>query len=255
MNVKVAVIMIGGEGDRLLPLTNYFPKCCLPVYDEPLIVKQIKWLITANIKRVILVLNVKFEKFLSEVIRKSGLEKEVEISIVCEKEQKGLVFALVNIKERILQNEFLFLLGDEYFDYPTYFFQVSKNDSKGINLGVVAYQNINDICSGCNIELNEQTGQVLKLIEKPTISSIGSKWCWNGSAVLNQEFIQNLICIMQFNEISSKNNKLFIDAFNIMIEKGSIITYCKDECCNININTIEDYYRAITVEKAKNEKK
>ena len=49
-----AVILIAGEGSRLKPLTNYIPKCCLPIAGVPLLHIWIKNLLAAHVTEILL---------------------------------------------------------------------------------------------------------------------------------------------------------------------------------------------------------
>lgn len=49
-----AIILIAGEGSRLKPLTNYIPKCCLPIAGVPLLHIWIKNLLAAHVTDILL---------------------------------------------------------------------------------------------------------------------------------------------------------------------------------------------------------
>ena len=243
MTKEIAVILLGGEGKRMQSITKYFPKCCLPIYDEPLLIKQLKWLIDIKVKKVFLIINIKSNNMITQIIRSSGLEKLIEIVIICENEVKGIAFSLINLKD-IIDND------------PSYIKKIQNANINPINIGVVKYESIENICEGCNLLLNEKKGEVLKFIEKPFVNMISSKWCWNGVAVLNQYFIQCLSeNLNNKNVIDSYSNNVFIETFNEIIKSGIRVTYCKDEGHNININHMNDYYHAFVIEREKYEYK
>ena len=56
-NKIVGIIMAGGLGTRLFPVTNYLNKHLMPVYDKPMIFYPLSLLILNKIKEVIIVTN------------------------------------------------------------------------------------------------------------------------------------------------------------------------------------------------------
>ncbi|MBN8703424.1 MAG: nucleotidyltransferase family protein [Bacteroidetes bacterium] len=87
-----AVIMAGGKGERLWPLTKNKPKPLLTVGDKPIIEHNIDWLIAHGVSNITITV-----KYLAEQIEdyfKDGKEKNISISYVKENEPLGTIGAL-----------------------------------------------------------------------------------------------------------------------------------------------------------------
>jgi mannose-1-phosphate guanylyltransferase len=79
-----AIVLVGGEGTRLRPLTYQIPKQMLPVVDRPLVVHVVEWLALHGVKRAVLSLGYRPEAFLRAF--PSGSVAGVEMSYAVEPE-------------------------------------------------------------------------------------------------------------------------------------------------------------------------
>ena len=76
MNINTAVILVGGKGTRLYPLTKTRPKPLIPFLNKPIIEYQIDLLVEAGIQRIILALN-----YFSDQIKHKALEWKANYNI------------------------------------------------------------------------------------------------------------------------------------------------------------------------------
>lgn len=90
--LPVTVIMAGGEGRRLRPLTEHLPKPLVPVGDKPIVERVIAPLRRAGIKDITLALNYKAELIQEQL--GSGERMGVKLHYVIEKERMGTAGAL-----------------------------------------------------------------------------------------------------------------------------------------------------------------
>lgn len=105
-----AVIMVGGLGSRLAPLTDNCPKPLLKVGDRPILSRIIQHLRSQGIRRIILSVN-----YLSGMIMDyygDGSEFDVEIEYIQEHKRLGTGGALSLMDPEILSDPFLVLNGD-----------------------------------------------------------------------------------------------------------------------------------------------
>jgi mannose-1-phosphate guanylyltransferase len=113
-----AIVLVGGEGTRLRPLTETVPKPALTLVDRPFLAYMIEWLAGHGVDEVVLACG-----FLPDVLREALAGEEeragVSISYVVEPERRGTAgairFAADELGDR-LEDRFLALNGDVLTD-------------------------------------------------------------------------------------------------------------------------------------------
>jgi mannose-1-phosphate guanylyltransferase len=113
-----AIVLVGGEGTRLRPLTSDVPKPAVTLVDRPFLAYAIEWLAAHGVTEVVLACG-----FLPDVLREALSDEEaragVEITYVAEPEPLGTAgairFAADALGER-LEERFLALNGDVLAD-------------------------------------------------------------------------------------------------------------------------------------------
>ncbi|MEB3816929.1 MAG: nucleotidyltransferase family protein [Desulfurococcales archaeon] len=109
--MSLAVILAGGYGKRLRPLTETTPKPLLRVAGKPIIVHQIEWLREYGYSEFVVTVGWLKEKLISEL--GSGSRYGVTIVYAVEEEPLGTGGAIHNIKDILSKREeFLVLNGD-----------------------------------------------------------------------------------------------------------------------------------------------
>jgi mannose-1-phosphate guanylyltransferase len=113
-----AIILVGGEGTRLRPLTDTIPKPALTLVDRPFLAYMVEWLAEHGVDEVVLACG-----FLPDVLRAALGEGEhagVRLTYVTEPERRGTAgairFAADSLGER-LEDRFLALNGDLLTDF------------------------------------------------------------------------------------------------------------------------------------------
>ncbi len=109
MNKIRILILAGGEGTRLKPLTNHMPKVMVPIHGKPFLYYMLKWLKNHDI-----VMSVGYK---SESIRSWCKENKIAIELVREPEPLGTGGAL-RICKPFVENckKFAVINGDTYVD-------------------------------------------------------------------------------------------------------------------------------------------
>ena len=109
--MTLAVILAGGYGKRLRPLTQTTPKPLLRVAGKPIIVHQIEWLKANGIDEIVVTVGWLKEKVIAEL--GSGSKYGVTIVYAVEEEPLGTGGALTNVRELLSKRErFLVVNGD-----------------------------------------------------------------------------------------------------------------------------------------------
>ena len=115
MIIIKGVILAGGTGSRLSPLTKVTNKHLLPVYDEPMIYKVIKTLTNSGIDDITIVLG---GESVGDFIRLlgDGSEFNASFSYVYQKKAGGIAEALYLTKNITEGNKLAVILGDNIFE-------------------------------------------------------------------------------------------------------------------------------------------
>lgn len=105
------IVLAGGKGSRLSPLTNVISKQLLPIYDKPMIYYPLSILMLAGI-REILIITSKEDLFLYQKLLGDGTEFGVKFTYEVQEYPKGLVEAFLIGKKFISDHPVCLILGD-----------------------------------------------------------------------------------------------------------------------------------------------
>tara|TARA_B100001057_G_scaffold498881_1_gene607480 strand:+ start:1508 stop:2377 length:870 start_codon:yes stop_codon:yes gene_type:complete len=112
--IKKGIILAGGLGTRMSPLTKAVNKQLLPIYDKPLIYYPLSILMLAGIKDVLIIVNKgqlnQFKKILDH-----GKRLGIKINYAEQKTPKGLPDAFILGEKFIGRDNIALILGDNFF--------------------------------------------------------------------------------------------------------------------------------------------
>lgn len=115
MKLTTAVVLVGGKGMRLRPLTNDTPKCMITVSGKPLLHWIMRWLKNNGIERVVLGVAYKKE-VIEEYVKGTDFGMDVLLNDHSEAEGTGDAFRLAIENQDIRDELFLAMNGDELTD-------------------------------------------------------------------------------------------------------------------------------------------
>tara|TARA_B100000686_G_C16522851_1_gene828145 strand:- start:113 stop:862 length:750 start_codon:yes stop_codon:yes gene_type:complete len=108
------IILAGGKGTRLNPLTLVTSKQLLPIYDRPMIFYPLQTLIDSGIKDILIITNPEdievFEKLIGD-----GSEWNCSIKYAVQKKPEGIAQAFLIAKEWLNNDPVVLILGDNIF--------------------------------------------------------------------------------------------------------------------------------------------
>jgi mannose-1-phosphate guanylyltransferase len=179
-----AVILVGGEGTRLRPLTSTVPKPVVPLVDRPFIAFMLDWLCTHGIDDVIMSCG-----FLATSVRNvlgDGSAHGVRLRFVEEPDPRGTAGAL-KFAESMLDERFLMLNGDVLTDIDLTA-QIAQHEQSAA-LATLALVPVADPSAYGLVHLNDDRS-VRDFVEKPSPDAIDTNLISAGAYVLQREILE-----------------------------------------------------------------
>ena len=112
--IKKAIILAGGMGTRLSPLTKAVNKQLLPVYDKPLIYYPLSILMLAKIKKILIIVN-KGQLNQYKKLVPDGINLGIDIKYLEQEKPIGLPDAFILGKKFIGKDKIAMILGDNFY--------------------------------------------------------------------------------------------------------------------------------------------
>ena len=126
MEKTLGIILAGGYGTRLLPLTKVINKHLLPIYNKPLIYYSLTILLKANIKNILLVTNPENVELFKKQLFFLKNEK-INIKFIKQNKPYGIAHALKINRKEIKNKDVLLVLGDNIIKSEKIFIDLKKN--------------------------------------------------------------------------------------------------------------------------------
>ena len=162
--IKKGIILAGGHGTRMSPLTKAVNKQLLPIYDKPLIFYPLSILMLAGIKDILIIVNQgqlqQFNKILPE-----GKNLGIKINYAQQEYPRGLADAFIIGEKFINKENVALILGDNFF-YGQSLTEKLKECTKLKSGAKVFLHTVSNPSHYGVVKIN-QKNKVLKIIEKP----------------------------------------------------------------------------------------
>ncbi|MHB8134133.1 MAG: glucose-1-phosphate thymidylyltransferase RfbA [Anaerolineaceae bacterium] len=207
------IILAGGKGTRLYPLTLAMSKQLLPVYDKPMIYYPISMLMLAGIKEILLISTPEdlplFQRLLMD-----GSQWGLKFQYAEQSVPRGLADAFIVGKDFIGQDSVALILGDNIF-YGRGLGKTLVNAAQNLNGATIFAYPVRDPERYGVVEF-DSTGKAISIEEKPLHPK-------SNFAVPGMYFYDNQVVNLAENLQPSPRGEIEITDINrIYMEKGSL---------------------------------
>ena len=232
--IKKGIILAGGMGTRMSPITKAVNKQLLPIYDKPLIFYPLSILMLAKIRDILIIVNKgQLEQY--KKIIPNGNRFGIKISFLEQDKPKGLPDAFILGKNFIKKDSVAMILGDNFF-YGQSLSKMLKNCVKNKNgAKVVLHKVINPENFGVAVVKGKK---IISIKEKP-------KKFISNFAITGLYFLDNKVVEFAKQLKPSKRNELeIVDLLDIYKNHNNLTAeFLGRGGAWLDTGSIEDFYK------------
>jgi len=233
--IKKGIILAGGSGQRMSPLTKAVNKQLLPIYDKPLIFYPLSILMLAGIRDVLIIVNKgKISQFEKVLPKKNNLG--IKIRYAEQSHPKGLPDAFIVGEKFIENNNVALILGDNFF-YGQALTPMLKKCIKLNNGANVFLHAVKNPTAYAVAKVNSRK-KITKIIEKP-------KKAFSKYAVTGLYFFDNKVVKYSKSLKPSKRKELeIVDLLNKYKKNNKLnAEFLGRGGAWLDTGSIEDFYK------------
>jgi len=234
--IKKGIILAGGRGTRMSPLTKAVNKQLLPIYDKPLIFYPLSVLMLAGIKNILIIVNrgqlPQFKKILPE-----GKNLGIKINFAQQDHPKGLPEAFKIGEKFIGKDNVSLILGDNFF-YGQSLTDKLKKCTKLKSGAKVLLHTVSNPSQYGVVKINKKN-KILNIIEKP------KKYLSNLAITGLYFFDNNVVKYTKTLKSSKRNETEIVDLLKKYNKKKKLSAeFIGRGGAWLDTGSIEDFYNA-----------
>ena len=235
--IKKGIILAGGRGTRMSPITKAVNKQLLPLYDKPLIFYPLSILMLAKIKDILIIVN-KGQLHQYKKILPNGKNLGIKITYAEQAQPRGLPDAIILGERFIKKDNVALILGDNFF-YGQNLTSKLKQSTKLKNGAKVFLHPVKNPSLYGVADINKNN-KILRIIEKP-------KKPKSNLAVTGLYFFdKNVVKLSKTLRPSRRGELEITDLLNIYKKKNKLSAdYIGRGGAWLDTGSIEDYFKTL----------
>ena len=236
--IKKGIILSGGLGTRMSPLTKAVNKQLLPIYDKPLIFYPLSILMLSNIKDILIIVN-KGQLDQYKKLLPNGNNLGIKISYLEQNTPKGLPDAFILGEKFINNKNVALILGDNFFYGQNLTKNLILNAKLQNGAKIILHKVINPNQFGV-AKINHKN-KVIKIIEKP--KKFVSDYAITGLYYFDKNVVRHAKSL----KFSKRGELEITDLLNIYKKKNKLnADFIGRGGAWLDTGTMEDYYKTIS---------
>ena len=240
--IKKGIILAGGMGTRMSPLTKAVNKHLLPIYDKPLIFYPLSILMLSKIKDILIIVN-KGQLNQYKKLIPNGKNLGIKISYIEQEKPRGLPDAFILGEKFIGKEKVAMILGDNFF-YGQNLTSILLKSSKIKSGATVLLHRVQKPELYGVAKINQKL-KIIKIKEKP-------KKFISNEAITGLYFFDNKVIKYAKNLTPSNRGELeIIDLLTQYKKRGKLsANFIGRGGAWLDTGSIDDYYKTIAFVKA-----
>ena len=234
--IKKGIILAGGKGTRMSPLTKAVNKQLLPIYDKPLIYYPLSVLMLAKIRDILIIVN---KGQLSEFKKLFPNDKNLGLKITFKEQEKakGLPDAFIIGEKFINNSNVAMILGDNFF-YGQYLSKLLYDCVKLKTGAKIILHSVRNPQLFGVAKVNQKNNKIVYLAEKP--KEFVSNYAITGIYF----FDKNVINYAKKLRLSKRGELEIIDLIKQYKKKGTLAAeFLGRGGAWLDTGSISDYYK------------